>query len=100
MFTAEVDGGLFWNDDDEDADFHHSPADTIEEALAAYADETARANEIVAAAADLSAMSAFTTERRGKVSLRWIVVHMIEETARHCGHLDLLREAIDGTVDD
>jgi uncharacterized damage-inducible protein DinB len=100
VFTAELEDGLFSNDDDEDADFHHTPDDTIDEALAAYAAETARANEIVAAAADLSAMSELVTERRGRVSLRWILVHMIEETARHCGHLDLLREAIDGQTDD
>lgn len=29
-------------------------------------------------------------------SLRWILTHMIEEYARHCGHLDILREEIDG----
>lgn len=32
------------------------------------------------------------------VTLRWIYVHMIEETARHCGHLDILREQLDGTT--
>lgn len=36
--------------------------------------------------------------RFGQVSLRWIYVHMIEETARHAGHLDILREQIDGTT--
>ncbi len=34
------------------------------------------------------------------VSLRWILIHMIEEYARHCGHADLIREAIDGRVGD
>ncbi|TIC81803.1 DinB family protein [Nocardioides sp. GY 10127] len=39
-------------------------------------------------------------ERHGeRVSLRWILVHLIEEYARHCGHADLLRESIDGTTD-
>ena len=39
------------------------------------------------------------TDRDGKPwSLRWILVHMVEEYARHCGHADLLREAIDGDV--
>jgi uncharacterized damage-inducible protein DinB len=33
------------------------------------------------------------------ISARWIVIHMIEEYARHCGHADLLREAIDGATD-
>jgi hypothetical protein len=38
---------------------------------------------------------------RGRmVSLRWILVHMIEETARHAGHADIIREMIDGTVGD
>ncbi|MDW3213833.1 MAG: DinB family protein [Ilumatobacteraceae bacterium] len=36
----------------------------------------------------------------GPTSLRWILIHMIEEYARHCGHADLIREAIDGNVGD
>ena len=40
-----------------------------------------------------------STERHGeRFSLRWIMVHMIEEYARHNGHADLLRERIDGAV--
>jgi hypothetical protein len=40
-------------------------------------------------------------DRRGDdVSLRWILVHMIEEYARHNGHADLLREGLDGSVGD
>jgi hypothetical protein len=35
---------------------------------------------------------------RNPLTLRWILVHMIEEYARHNGHADLLREAIDGAV--
>ncbi|WP_199712206.1 DinB family protein [Kocuria tytonis] len=37
---------------------------------------------------------------RGDMNARWVVTHMIEEYARHCGHADLLREAIDGAVGD
>jgi Protein of unknown function (DUF664) len=41
----------------------------------------------------------FAHPRRGvPTSLRWVYVHMIEEYARHCGHADLIRERIDGTV--
>ena len=36
----------------------------------------------------------------GAQSVRWVVVHMIEETGRHCGHLDILRELLDGTTGD
>jgi uncharacterized damage-inducible protein DinB len=39
---------------------------------------------------------AVPNRRLGQVSLRWIYVHMIEETARHVGHADILREQIDG----
>ena len=35
---------------------------------------------------------------RGDMSLRWVLIHMIEEYARHNGHADLLRERIDGAV--
>jgi len=34
---------------------------------------------------------------RGAASLRWMVLHMLEETARHAGHLDAIRELLDGT---
>ena len=34
------------------------------------------------------------------VSLRWVLIHMIEETARHAGHFDILRELIDGMTGD
>jgi uncharacterized damage-inducible protein DinB len=40
------------------------------------------------------------TGRHGPTNLRWILVHMIEEYARHCGHADIIREAIDGRVGD
>jgi hypothetical protein len=36
---------------------------------------------------------------RKHFSLRWILVHLVEEYARHCGHADLIRESIDGAVD-
>lgn len=54
------------------------------------------------AAAVLETTGPDTPEQRGSVhgtvSLRWILVHMIEEYARHNGHADLLREAVDGAV--
>jgi len=51
-----------------------------------------------AAAAGHGLEETFVHPRVGELSLRWIYVHMIEEYARHCGHADLLRECIDGTV--
>lgn len=45
---------------------------------------------------DLGQMQEFTPEAFSPVSLRWILAHMIEETARHLGHLDIIREQLDG----
>lgn len=100
MFADETEQLPYGTDDDPDRDFHHEPADTIAAACAAWHREVWRAREIVIAADDLGSIAARVSERRGPISLRWILVHMIEEYARHCGHADLLREVIDGTVDD
>ena len=51
-------------------------------------------------AGSLDDLSEQSDEFRGNVSLRWVLVHMIEETARHVGHLDIMREAIDGQSGD
>ncbi|HEV8527018.1 MAG TPA: DUF664 domain-containing protein [Actinomycetes bacterium] len=51
-------------------------------------------------AAELDQLSAVNTERRGHISMRWILLHMIEEVSRHLGHADTMRESIDGTVGD
>jgi hypothetical protein len=58
----------------------------------------ARSNEL-AKDKGLDSLSVRTTEQ-GPINLRCIVVHLIEEYARHCGHADLLREVIDGATGD
>ena len=64
--------------------------------MAAWEAECARARELVAAAPSLDA--AGDRDGRGTFSLRWVLVHLIEEYARHNGHADLLRERIDGAT--
>jgi uncharacterized damage-inducible protein DinB len=49
-------------------------------------------------AASLDQLSARTNREGAHWTLRWILVHMIEEYARHCGHADLIRESIDGDL--
>lgn len=85
------------DEEDPDRDFHPADDDTLADALAAYEEECEVARRIVAAAGSLDELEA-KPGRHGPVSLRWILLHMIEETARHNGHADLLREAVDGTV--
>jgi Protein of unknown function (DUF664) len=46
------------------------------------------------------AIPADAWEGQARVSLRWVLVHMIEEYARHLGHADLIRESIDGRTGD
>jgi hypothetical protein len=99
VFVAEVTVGNY-ESEDPDLDWHHGPADTIAEARDIWHVEVARAREIVRACADLDTIGAFTSGARGEISLRWILIHMIEEYARHCGHADFLREHIDGTTGD
>ena len=84
-------------DTDPDWDFHSAADDEPEQLLALYTTAIERSRAAIADSHDLSA----TAESRGRViSLRWILVHMIEEYARHCGHADLLRQSIDGATGD
>ncbi|MFE5212501.1 DinB family protein [Streptomyces sp. NPDC056600] len=74
-----------------------SPApEVVAESWAAWHDEVAFAEAFVAAAPDLDVEG--EDAWRGVVSLRWVLLHMVEEYARHNGHADLLRERIDGAV--
>jgi uncharacterized protein DUF664 len=85
-------------DDDLDADFRIEPGETVEGIIDLYRGEIERSREITKAAG-LDEI-AKKSSRRGHASLRWILVHMIEETARHAGHADIIREAIDGATGD
>jgi hypothetical protein len=68
----------------------------VDHAWRVWRDEVAFADQFVADSADLGVEG---VNRDGSsVALRSVVVHMIEEYARHCGHADLLRERIDGRV--
>jgi uncharacterized damage-inducible protein DinB len=74
--------------------------DTVASVLAAYREEHVQTRRVVDATDSLDRLSAVASEVRGPVSLRWVLVHMIEETARHAGHLDVMRESIDGATGD
>ena len=80
---------------DRDADFNDlDPARAMDD-IEAFQRECDVSRGIVDDAESLDVIAAST---RRPVSLRWILVHMIEEYARHNGHADLLRERIDGAV--
>jgi hypothetical protein len=76
-----------------------APADaTLADAVAAWWTEVESADRVYAASS-LDDVSARGWEEF-RYSVRWILIHLIEEYARHCGQADLIREAIDGSVGD
>lgn len=86
-----------WTKDDPDADFRMEEGETVEGLIAEYEAECERSRET---AAKYQLTDSGPHRKFGEVSLRWIYVHMIEETGRHAGHADILREQIDGTTGD
>lgn len=85
-------------DSDRDWEFR-TAADLEPEALQSrYRAACERSRHIVSNAAGLDQLSVKTLRDGRHFSLRWVLLHLIEETSRHAGHADLLREAIDGTV--
>ena len=87
-----------WTEEDPDKDFRAADGRPLSELLAAYERQCA-SNDEVLATMSLDAESALGL-RRGRVTLRWIITHLIEETARHNGHIDILREMLDGVTGD
>jgi len=68
---------------------------SVADVVAFYRAETAAADAV------LDAASSFDLRSRGEIrpsTLRWVVVHLIEEIARHAGHMDITRELLDGTT--
>jgi hypothetical protein len=84
----------FAGDDEVIRDDALLPEDTIATVLAEYRETWARVDAVVAAASFDDRCKAVSGD--DIVNLRWIVFHLLEETARHAGHADILRELIDG----
>ncbi len=72
--------------------------DTASDLADAYREAIARANEVALACSDLDRPGARSLRETPPPSMRWVLVHMVEETARHAGHADILREQIDGSI--
>ncbi|HKH88404.1 MAG TPA: DinB family protein [Acidimicrobiales bacterium] len=87
----------FYSDDDPDGAFDGAVADpdVVAQAWEVWRSEVAFSDQFVAEAPDLDVVG---QDPRGPFSLRELLVHMVEEYARHNGHADILRERIDGRL--
>ncbi|WP_326654966.1 DinB family protein [Streptomyces sp. NBC_01750] len=98
VFLGEEDQGP-WTEEDPDREMRIAVDFPLTQLLDEYAEQSAHYRELVAGnGLDKQAQRAI---RDGlHVDLRWILLHLTEETARHNGHLDILREMLDGTTGD
>jgi len=84
-------------DDDPMADMRAGPGETTDDILAFYARAQAAADQVID---ELDVEHIGTSWAGEQVSMRWVLIHLVEETARHAGHVDILRELIDGAAGD
>jgi uncharacterized damage-inducible protein DinB len=96
LFGADDDGP--WTRENPDAEFDEGSVLPLDEVIRLYEEEAARTRAVFAEH-DLDALMAKATDK-SPLTARWILLHLIEETARHNGHLDILREMADGSVGD
>jgi uncharacterized damage-inducible protein DinB len=83
-----------------DKSFSPPPDRTADQVIAAYRDVCQRSNEIVRGCDDLTTLAAVVNPGEDALDpLRSILVHLVEETARHAGHADILREQLDGATE-
>jgi uncharacterized damage-inducible protein DinB len=88
---------LPFDDADENADLRVDADESTEDVVAFYRRACEAADFVIA---ELALDDTGTAWYGKPVSLRWVLIHMIEETARHAGHLDIVRELIDGVTGD
>jgi uncharacterized damage-inducible protein DinB len=89
--------GIDWTADP-DREFRTAAELEPEDLRRRYRDACAGSRAVVRAAESLDQLSVEKRQNGKHFQLRWVLLHLIEETARHAGHADLLREAIDGTT--
>ena len=88
-----------WTDEEPDREFSLGAETSMGQLLSEYAEQRARTNAIIAGL-DLDDRSQAPFRTGEHPTLRWVILHLIEENARHNGHLDILRELADGVTGD
>jgi uncharacterized damage-inducible protein DinB len=85
------------DENDPDADMRAGPDETTAQIVEYYRQARAAADKVIDEVEMEDLGAAWFGE---SVSMRWVLIHMVEETARHAGHMDILRELIDGATGD
>ncbi|MFD9795547.1 DinB family protein [Streptomyces sp. NPDC059070] len=95
-----VERAVFLGEEDVDwqTTFRAAPGESVSDVVARYRAAVEQANEVLDACPDLSAPVPRNHSNRRSPSVRWALTHLIEETARHAGHADIVRELIDGAT--
>jgi uncharacterized damage-inducible protein DinB len=88
---------LPFDENDPESDMRARADETTEDILGFYGRARAAADQVIA---ELDVQDTGTAWFGDTVTLRWVLIHMVEETARHAGHVDILRELIDGMAGD
>jgi uncharacterized damage-inducible protein DinB len=88
-----------WTDEDPDREYHYRLDQPLSVTLDDYAD-LARRNDQLFTGIELDQVAATPMRDGEPFTFRWILQHLIKENARHNGHLDIIRELIDGTKGD
>lgn len=97
VFSAQDAPPLYCSAEDPDGDFDNVHASSTDEAFTAWRRECEAAHQVTSTITSLDDIA--EGDCRGEqICARWILIHMVEEYARHNGHADLLRECVDGTV--
>jgi len=86
-----------FDESDPDTDLRAAPGESTADLIAYYGRARTAADAAIAAT-DLETLG--TSGAGEQVSMRWVLIHMVEEVARHAGHMDILRELLDGATGD
>ena len=98
VLSTETDTRIYWDDDNPDGDFDDIETADVANDFATWRAECDNARAVAGRMTLDECGERTKAEQVERVSLRWVLVHMIEEYARHNGHADLLRQCIDGVT--
>jgi len=93
--VGQLDVEYPWSDDDPDADWRIDEGESVQDIIDLYRQECDKSRAIID---ELQSPDSTVPHGDGVISARRVLIHMVEETARHAGHADILRELIDGST--